>query len=119
MKTISISNFKGGVGKTVVAAKVANELARMGYLTVMIDLGPQCDLSKMYQRENTKESNIFQLLAAAFDSVLDIVEMTQKRPRKAVSLTNPYHESLFRSSHSRVRSRFSIFSSSISRTLSE
>ena len=51
MQTISISNVKGGVGKTVVAANVSSKLARMVFLTVMIDLDPQCDLSKMYQTD--------------------------------------------------------------------
>ena len=62
MKTISISNFKGGVGKTVVAANVSSELARMGYLTLMVGLDPHCDLSKVFQQEIPDGPNIFQLL---------------------------------------------------------
>ena len=53
MITISIANCKGGVGKTIVAANLAWELARLGHLTLMVDLDPQCDLSKVYRRART------------------------------------------------------------------
>ena len=62
MITISIANCKGGVGKTIVAANLAWELARLGYLTLMVDLDPQCDLSKVYRRESQDGPNIFRLL---------------------------------------------------------
>lgn len=55
MKTISIANRKGGVGKTTLAANLSYELSKMNYLVVMIDLDPQCDLSKIYlNNENGK-----------------------------------------------------------------
>ena len=51
MKVLSISNEKGGVGKTVFAANLAWELARKGYLVVTIDLDQQTDLTKLFYRE--------------------------------------------------------------------
>ena len=51
MKIISLANSKGGVGKTTVSVNLAYELARQGLLVLLIDLDPQCDLSKIYYRE--------------------------------------------------------------------
>ena len=51
MRILSISNEKGGVGKTIFAANLAWELSRMGYLVVTIDLDQQIDLTKLLYRE--------------------------------------------------------------------
>lgn len=51
MKGLSISNEKGGVGKTVIAANLAWELSRKGYLVVTIDLDQQADLTRLFLRE--------------------------------------------------------------------
>lgn len=51
MKVLSISNEKGGVGKTVISANLAWELARKGYLVITIDLDQQADLTKLFLRE--------------------------------------------------------------------
>lgn len=56
------NNHKGGVGKTVIATNIAYELARKGYLVLMVDLNSQCDLSKIYLPEQYTGSNIFHLL---------------------------------------------------------
>jgi len=37
-KAISISNRKGGVGKTTLITVIAKELSNAGYLVVMLDL---------------------------------------------------------------------------------
>lgn len=45
MKTISIFNNKGGVGKTTLTYHLAHALAGMGHRTLVIDLDPQCNLT--------------------------------------------------------------------------
>ena len=63
MKVISVANSKGGVGKTTTTVNLAYELAYKGYLVLLIDLDPQCDLSKVYYRENQPaENNLSTLL---------------------------------------------------------
>ena len=63
MKILSIANSKGGVGKTSVSVNIAWELARKGHLVLLIDLDPQCDLSKIYYRgTEPAENNLATLL---------------------------------------------------------
>jgi chromosome partitioning protein len=45
MKTISIINYKGGVGKTTLTANLAAELAWRGHRVLMIDLDAQASLT--------------------------------------------------------------------------
>lgn len=61
MKTISILNLKGGVGKTFTAANIAYELWRRGYKVLLLDNDKQGNLSKPdynagYSRGRTKQS---------------------------------------------------------------
>lgn len=45
MKTISIFNNKGGVGKTTLGYNVACTLGEMGYKVLVVDLDPQCNFT--------------------------------------------------------------------------
>jgi chromosome partitioning protein len=45
MSSISIINYKGGVGKTTLTANIAAELARRGRNILLIDLDPQASLT--------------------------------------------------------------------------
>lgn len=45
MKTISVFNNKGGVGKTTLTFHLAHALAEQGLRTLLIDLDPQCNLT--------------------------------------------------------------------------
>ena len=45
MKTISVINYKGGVGKTTIVANIAAELGWRGKRILLIDLDPQASLT--------------------------------------------------------------------------
>ena len=45
MKSISIFNNKGGVGKTTLTFHLGHALAEMGLRTLLVDLDPQCNLT--------------------------------------------------------------------------
>ena len=45
MHTISLINYKGGVGKTTLTANLGTELAFRGYKVLLIDLDPQASLT--------------------------------------------------------------------------
>lgn len=45
MQTISVINYKGGVGKTTLTANIGSELAYRGYDVLLIDLDPQASLT--------------------------------------------------------------------------
>lgn len=54
MKTLNFINRKGGVGKTALTANIAYELARAGYLTLIIDLDSQCDITELFLAKQTE-----------------------------------------------------------------
>jgi len=47
LKTISIFNNKGGVGKTTLTYHLAHALAELGKKILIIDLDPQCNISTL------------------------------------------------------------------------
>src|ERR1035438_7554954 len=53
MKTISVFNNKGGVGKTTLTFHLAHALAELGHRTLIIDLDPQCNLTILGMDEET------------------------------------------------------------------
>lgn len=61
MKTISILNLKGGVGKTTTALHLAEFLSAHKKRTLLIDLDGQCNLTQFYGIEVSKTENVYRL----------------------------------------------------------
>jgi len=58
-KKLLFTNNKGGVGKTTLAFNCAMSFAKQGYKTVLIDLDPQCNLSRLAMGDNQYENTLF------------------------------------------------------------
>lgn len=58
-KKLLFANNKGGVGKTTLAFNCAMSFAKQGYKTVLVDLDPQCNLSRLAMGDNQFEKTIF------------------------------------------------------------
>ena len=82
-KAISISNRKGGVGKTTLTTVIAEELAGAGYSVVMLDLDSQTDLTDINLSQKD-DSQFFDLLTGqkTIDEV--IVELPGKGDKKII-----------------------------------
>lgn len=61
-KVISISNQKGGVGKTTTAGSLAGGLKRHGYRVLAIDLDPQGNLTFSFGGDNETNATIYDVL---------------------------------------------------------
>jgi cellulose biosynthesis protein BcsQ len=58
-KKLVFVNNKGGVGKTTLAFNSAVAFAKFGYKTVLVDLDPQCNLSRLALGEDYYVKNLF------------------------------------------------------------
>ena len=59
-KKLVFFNNKGGVGKTTLAYNTAVKLAEKGYKTVLVDLDPQCNLTRLALGEEYYANTIFE-----------------------------------------------------------
>lgn len=69
-KKLAFFNNKGGVGKTTLAFNCAVEFAQRGYKTVLIDLDPQCNLSRLALGDEYYENTIFSATSKTIYDVL-------------------------------------------------
>lgn len=77
MKTISILNLKGGVGKTFTAANMAYELYRRGYKVLLLDNDKQGNLSKAYGRYDAESiAPITKLLSGGWKDAGEVIQHT-------------------------------------------
>ena len=58
MKTVSVINYKGGVGKTTLTANLAAELARRGQRILLIDMDPQASLTFSFVKPEEWEAQL-------------------------------------------------------------
>lgn len=78
MKTISILNLKGGVGKTFTAANIAYELWRRGYKVLLLDNDKQGNLSKAYSRYDAENvAPITRLLSGDWVHPAEVLQHTE------------------------------------------
>ncbi len=68
-KKLVFFNNKGGVGKTTLAYNLGVKFAEMGYKTVLVDLDPQCNLSRL-SLGSIFEDNLFSDSQKSIYSVL-------------------------------------------------
>lgn len=79
-KKLLFANNKGGVGKTTLAFNCAMSFAKQGYKTVLVDLDPQCNLSRLalgdtyYEKTlfSSEEKNIYDVLTGVIEGGGDV-----------------------------------------------
>ena len=77
MKTLSIINLKGGVGKTCTAVNMAYELHRRGLKVLLIDNDKQGNLSKAYGAYNAEEmAAVSKLLSGEWCEANELIQRT-------------------------------------------
>lgn len=69
-KKLVFFNNKGGVGKTTLAYNTAVQFANKGYKTVLIDLDPQCNLTRLALGEEYYDNTIFSEMSHTIYDVL-------------------------------------------------
>jgi chromosome partitioning protein len=80
MIVISVSNQKGGVGKTTTAVSLATELAVRGYRTLMVDGDPQSNATGHFMEPG-------QFQRSLFDVIVEIGDMQSIPIREATAQT--------------------------------
>ena len=70
-KKLLFANNKGGVGKTTLAFNCAMSFAKQGYKTVLVDLDPQCNLSRLALGDQQFADTLF---SSTYKDVYDMLK---------------------------------------------
>ncbi len=70
-KKLLFANNKGGVGKTTLAFNCAMSFAKQGYKTVLVDLDPQCNLSRLALGDDQYTGTLF---SATYQDIADVLK---------------------------------------------
>lgn len=77
MRTITLSNQKGGVAKTTTTGALASGLAKKGYRVIAVDLDPQCNLSL---GAGADVLNMTRTLYDVFKGIATMIDLIQGTP---------------------------------------
>jgi cellulose biosynthesis protein BcsQ len=73
-KKVAFFNNKGGVGKTTLAFNTAVEFAKKGYKTVLIDLDPQANLTRLALGDDYYENTLFSGNKTVYDVLKGVIQ---------------------------------------------
>lgn len=76
MKTIVVSNSKGGIGKTTVSVNLSAGLVRKGYKVLLIDLDPQGQSTVSLQVKIGQKQTVSDLLCDKNCRAVDVIQDT-------------------------------------------
>lgn len=77
MKTISIINLKGGVGKTITAINMAHILSDMGYRVLIVDNDKQANTSKLFGAHSYTLPSLAEVLTEKNFPVAEAIRKTE------------------------------------------
>jgi len=70
-KKLLFANNKGGVGKTTLAYNCAVSFAKQGYKVMMVDLDPQCNLSRLSLGNDHYANTLF---SSTYQDIYDVIK---------------------------------------------